>query len=120
MLAKVLCDTALSNPDSFLLSLTTNMLPNMILKSLVDSRSSDSFIDAVFVQTQHLPTYGILPIKLRLIDGTSNSTITQALDLQLRFPTGEIQNLTFFVTPLDHGCTIVLGYHWLTRFNPSI
>src|SRR6266481_2524453 len=112
--------SALSNPDSFLLSLTTNMLPNMILKSLVDSGSSDSFIDAAFVQNQHLPTYGIPPIKLHLIDGTSNSTITQALDLQLHFPTGEIQNLTFFVTPLDYGCTIVLGYCWLTHFNLSI
>src|SRR6266481_2782743 len=112
--------SALSNPDSFLLSLTTDTLPNVILKSLMDSGSSDSFIDAMFVQTQHLPTYGIPPIKLRLIDGTSNSTITQALDLQLHFPTGETQNLTFFVTPLDHGCTIVLGYRWLTRFNPSI
>src|SRR6266481_249812 len=108
--------SALSNPDPFLLSLTTNMLPNMILKSLVDSGSSNSFIDATFVQTQHLPTYGIPPIKLCLIDGTSNSTITQALDLQLCFPTGETQNLTFFVTPLDHSCTIVLGYHWLTCF----
>ena len=54
------------------------------------------------------------------IDRTSNSTITQALDLQLCFPTGETQNLTFFVTPLDHSCMIVLGYHWLTRFNQSI
>src|SRR6266481_117535 len=112
--------STLSNPDSFLLSLTTDMLPNMILKSLVDSGSSDSFIDAVFVQTQHLPTYGILPIKLHLIDGTSNSTITQALDLQLCFPTRETQNLTFFVTPLDHSCTFVLGYCWLTHFNLSI
>src|SRR6266481_1586586 len=112
--------STLSNLDSFLLSLTTDTLPNVILTSLMDSRSSNSFIDATFVQTQHLPTYGIPPIKLCLIDGTSNSTITQALDLQLRFPAGEIQNLTFFVTPLDHGCTIVLGYRWLTRFNPSI
>ena len=112
--------STLSNPDSFFLSLTTNMLPNMILKSLVDSGSSDSFIDATFFQTQHLPSYGIPPIKLRLIDGTSNSTITQALDLQLHFPTRETQNLTFFVTLLDHSCMIVLGYHWLTHFNPSI
>src|SRR6266481_572190 len=85
--------SALSNPDSFLLSLTTDTLPNVILKSLMDSGLSDSFIAAMFVQTQHLPTYGIPPIKLRLIDGTSNTTITQALDLQLHFPTGETQNL---------------------------
>ena len=67
------------------------MLPNMILKSLVDSRSSDSFIDAAFVQTQHLPTYAILPIKLCLIDGTSNSTITQALDLNFASLPGKLR-----------------------------
>jgi len=33
----------------------------------VDSGSSDSFIDSVLIQTQHLPAYRILPIKLRLI-----------------------------------------------------
>ena len=92
----------------------------MILKSLVDSGSSDSFIDSDFVQTQHLSTHNIPPIQLRLMDGTSNSVITQALDLSVHFPTGETQKLTFFVTPLDQGCTIVLGFCWLTRFNPSI
>src|SRR5882724_3613591 len=92
----------------------------MVLKSLVDSRSSDSFIDSVFVQTQHLPAHGILPIKLQLIDGTSNSVISQALDLQIYFPTGESQNLTFYFTPLDQSCMIVIGYHWLTHYNPSI
>ena len=91
----------------------------MVLKSLVDSRSSDSFIDSDFVQTQHLPTHNILPIQLHLMDGTSNSVITQSLDLSIHFPTRETQNLTFFVTPLDQDCTIVLGYHWLTQFNPS-
>ena len=54
------------------------------------------------------------------MDGTSNSVITQALGLSICFPTRETQNLTFFVTPLDQGCTIVLGFRWLTRFNPSI
>ena len=54
------------------------------------------------------------------MDGSSSSVITQSLDLPIHFPTGEIQNLTFFVTPLDQGCMIVLGYHWLTHFNPTI
>ena len=80
----------------------------------MDSGSSDSFIDSEFVQTQHLSTHNIPPIRLRLMDGTSNSVITQALDLSVCFPTGETQNLTFFVTLLDQGCTIVLGFHWLT------
>jgi len=82
----------------------------MVLKSLVDSGSSNSFIDSAFVQTQHLPAHNIPPIKLRLIDGTSNSVILQALHLQIHFPTGESQNLTFYVTPLDQSCMIVLGY----------
>src|SRR5882672_10620276 len=91
----------------------------MILKSLMDSISSESFIDSVFFQTQHLPTYGIPPIKLQLIDGTSKSVISQALDLQICFPTRESQTLTFYVTPLDQSCMIVLGYHWLTHYIPS-
>ena len=74
----------------------------------------------MFVQAQHLLTSSISPIKLWLLDGASNSVITQALDLRINFPTGETQNLTFFVTPLDQGCTIVLGYRWLTHFNPMI
>src|SRR5882672_2792606 len=112
--------STLSNPHSLTLSLTSDTLHDMILKSLVDSGSSNSFIDSVFVQTQHLPTYGIPPIKLQLIDGTSNSVISQALDLQIHFSTRESQTLTFYVTPLDQSCTIVLGYRWLTRYNPSI
>src|SRR5882724_6518781 len=112
--------STLSNPDSLTLSLTTNSLLNTTLKSLVDSGSSNSFIDSAFVKTRHLPAYGIPPIQLRLIDGTSNSIISQALDLQFCFPTGESQKLTLFVTLLDQSCTIVLGYHWLTPYNPSI
>src|SRR5882672_11227103 len=79
----ILNASTLSNPDSLTISLTSDTLLNMTLKSLVDSGSSDSFIDSAFIQTQHLPAYNILPIKLCLIDGTSNSVISQALDLQI-------------------------------------
>ena len=54
------------------------------------------------------------------MDGTSNSVITQTLDLPICFPTGETQTLSFLVTLMDQGCTIVLGYRWLTQYNPSI
>src|SRR5882724_9989512 len=75
--------STLSNPDLRMLFLTTDSLWNTTLKSLVESGSSNSFIDSAFVKTRQLPAYLIPPIRLRLIDGTSNSVILQALDLQL-------------------------------------
>jgi len=111
--------STLPNPDSLTLPLTTDSLPNMTFNSLVDSRSSNSFIDqhSSKPDTSQLMAYYY---QLRLIDGTSNSIISQALDLQLCFPTGESQKLSLFVTLLDQSCMIVLGYCWLTHYNPSI
>ena len=74
---------------------------NPDITSLVDSRSPDSFIDFAFISTNHLLATQIPPIQLHLMDGTSNSVITQALDLPICFPTGDTQTLSFFVTLLD-------------------
>ena len=40
--------------------------------------------------------------------------------LPIQFPTGEIFDISFYVTPLDPPCSAVLGYNWLTHHNPLI
>ena len=77
-------------------------------------------MDSDFVQQHNLPAYSVKPIELKLFDGTSNSVITQSIDLFVLFSSGESMTINFYVTPLDPSCSVVLGHNWLTRHNPLI
>jgi len=111
--------SALSNPDSLTLFLTSNTLPDMVLKSLwipdLPTLSlilvfvSDSASSSIWNSTYQTPTPR----------WNFNSVISQALDLQICFPTGNPES-DFLRHSMDQSCMIVLGYCWLTHYNPSI
>ncbi|CAA7258940.1 unnamed protein product [Cyclocybe aegerita] len=109
--------TALSNPNSLTLPVTLHSRSTVPATSLVDSGSTHCFIDTNFVSIHNVSTYDIPPLALRLLDGTVNTWITQAADIPIRYPTGDILSSTFFVTKLDSSCALVFGYNWLHNYN---
>ena len=112
--------SALSLSTSLVISLSTQSVPDIMFKSLVDSGSTHCFLESAFVRKHALPTRPIGPIPLRLFDGSINASITEAIELPLRFPDGHTQSVDFYVTPLDSSVSAVLRHNWLTRYNPLI
>ena len=87
------------------------------VSTLVDSGSSHCFIDGKFVNKHSLEAYPITPLELCLLDGSTNTFITKAIKLDIQLSTGEVNSETFYITPLDSSCVLVLRHSWLTHYN---
>src|SRR6202040_1230499 len=109
-------------PNALFLPVTTSLLPNTIIfKALVDLGSPHCFIDFCFVEEKNMTTYPINLIRLKLFNGSSSShMITKAIDIPLQIAPRHITPFTCYVTMLNPSCIVVLGYNWLTRYNPLI
>jgi len=73
----------------------------------------DCFIDTKLINKNNFQTYSIPPMQLCLFDGTTNNLITHAVNLPVHLSTGDVTLMTFYVTPLDGSCAIILGHNWL-------
>ncbi len=60
------------------------------------------------------------PIPLWLFDGSSTSSVSSKTWMLFTMPTGETHEVEFFVTKLDKGYSVVLGYNWLVQHNLAI
>src|SRR5258705_1830639 len=114
--------TSLS-PNSFLLSLTSTTISEHAhpFVALLDSGSSHCFVDKVFAKKNKL-ALSKLPsiILLRLFDGSAQNSVSHKTNIPLTFSTGETHQTELYITKLDKGYSVVLGYNWLVHHNPSI
>src|SRR5258708_30499711 len=113
--------TSLS-PNSFLLSLTSTSVSKHAhpFVALLDSGSSHCFVDEVFAKKNKIALIKLpSTIPLQLFDGSAWNSITHKTHILLTFSTGETHQMEFYITKLDKGYSVVLGYDWLVVMTVS-
>jgi len=81
------------------------------VNALVNSGSSNCFMDFALVSKYHLPCRKINPCPLALIDGTINHLVNHVVSLPIRLLCSYSCQIEFFVTKLESTYSIVLGHN---------
>src|SRR5260221_1417360 len=116
-------NTTSLSPNSSFLSLTSPSARNplRLFCTLLDSGSLHNFVNESFaIYNKLLPLYLPTLIPLRMFDGSSTSTVEKKVQIPIKFSTGELHIVEFYITKLDEEYSVVVGYDWLTCHNPII
>jgi len=92
----------------------------MRFDTLVDSGSSDCFVDLGFVLLYKLPVWEIASVSLILIDSTINCFVSQITMLPILLSCSYEVPIEFFITKLNESSLAVLGFSQLQSYNSLI
>ncbi|KAG6867852.1 hypothetical protein C0993_010226 [Termitomyces sp. T159_Od127] len=111
-----------SQSSQILLLHTTLPHSSAPINTLVNSGTTDNFIDKSLATLATTPQKLPLPIHLTLFDGSSTSAgdITHYVQTTLNFANGQWQDLQLLVTCLHASALLILGLPWLRSTNLHI
>ena len=73
--------SALFSTPSLIISLHSDSVPNVLIKSVVDSGPTHCFIESTLICKHKIPTRQISLILLKLFDCSVNMTISESVEL---------------------------------------
>ncbi|KAG6863746.1 hypothetical protein C0993_010475 [Termitomyces sp. T159_Od127] len=92
------------------------------INTLVDSGTTNNFINKSLAMLAATPWRLPIPIRLTLFDGssTSASDITHYLQTILTFANSQRQDLQLLMTHLHASAPLILGLSWLCSTNSNV